>query len=185
MYKTIFEDYVEFHIFADSGVRSLGSVAYMRCVSLSGEICTRLIMSKSHVAPVKCKDSIIVLGHIHNETKRFHTFGANRVSYIRENTLPSSWVKVSSSDNPADMLTRPRLFSSEKQLQFWKTGPAWLSKPPAFWHATHQQFTVPNGDPEVKVKDSICLQNTVEFIHPIQKICDHFSDWKKIVKSVA
>ena len=60
-------------------------------------------------------DSTIVLGYIHNEIKRFHTFVANRVSYIRENTLPCSWVKVSSNDNPADMLTHPRLFSLEKQ----------------------------------------------------------------------
>ena len=67
-------------------------------------------------------DSMVVLGYINNESRRFHTFVANRVSHIREYTIPNSWWKVASKENPSDLLTRPMLFSQEKWLAFWQNG---------------------------------------------------------------
>lgn len=45
--------------------------------------------------------STTLLKHIKNNALHFKTFVANRVSYIREATMPSQWKYVSTSQNPA------------------------------------------------------------------------------------
>nr|XP_021331052.1 uncharacterized protein LOC110439398 [Danio rerio] len=47
-------------------------------------------------------DSTTVLNYIKNENKRFHTFVANRVSFIRDATQPQQWRYVPTKDNPAE-----------------------------------------------------------------------------------
>ena len=51
-------------------------------------------------------DSTTVLKYIANETKRFHTFVANRTSVIREASDIEQWRYVSSKENPADDTSR-------------------------------------------------------------------------------
>lgn len=46
--------------------------------------------------------SKIILGYIHNSTKRFYTYVANRVIRIRKTTHPAQWFYIATSDNPAD-----------------------------------------------------------------------------------
>ena len=45
--------YMEFHIFADASMNGYGAVVYLRCVSLKGWVTCRLLISKSHVSPVR------------------------------------------------------------------------------------------------------------------------------------
>ena len=47
-------------------------------------------------------DSTSVLKCINNESKRFHTFEANRLTVIRNGSKPSEWRYVNRDDNPAD-----------------------------------------------------------------------------------
>ncbi len=47
-------------------------------------------------------DSKTVLKYIRNETQRFHTFVANRISFIREAADVSQWRYVNTKHNPAD-----------------------------------------------------------------------------------
>jgi hypothetical protein len=47
-------------------------------------------------------ESKVVLGYVHNETRRFHTYVANRVERIRHATNPKQWSYVPTDDNPAD-----------------------------------------------------------------------------------
>ena len=51
-------------------------------------------------------DSTTVLKYIANETKRFHTFEANRASVIRESSDIEQWRYVGSKENPADEASR-------------------------------------------------------------------------------
>ncbi len=51
-------------------------------------------------------DSMIVLGYISNDAKRFHTYVANRVQQIRDVTKPSTWSYVDTKNNPADDTSR-------------------------------------------------------------------------------
>jgi hypothetical protein len=50
--------------------------------------------------------SIVVLGYINNEAKRFHIFVANRVQQIRDITQPEQWHHIRTHENPADIASR-------------------------------------------------------------------------------
>jgi len=47
-------------------------------------------------------DSKVVLGFIGTESRRFHTYVANRVQLIHEHTTPSQWHYVETALNTAD-----------------------------------------------------------------------------------
>lgn len=51
-------------------------------------------------------DSKIVLGYIHNSTRRFYLYVSNRVTRIRRSTHPDQWYYVPTDLNPADRATR-------------------------------------------------------------------------------
>ena len=51
-------------------------------------------------------DSMTVLRYIANDSKRFHTYVANRVAIIREDSSPSQWRYIESKSNPADDASR-------------------------------------------------------------------------------
>ena len=53
-----------------------------------------------------CTDSRVVLGYIHNQSRRFYTYVTNRVAKIRSSTHPRQWQYVSTDRNPADQPTR-------------------------------------------------------------------------------
>ena len=99
-------------------------------------------------------DSQIVLGYIHNVTRRFHTFVENRVSYIRSNTDPADWHHVDSVLNPADLLTRPRAIDRQGAIDFWRYGPKFLCSFAKFWNKSVELHSVAKDDPEVKVLNS-------------------------------
>ena len=50
-------------------------------------------------------DSQVALAYIHNDTRRFMTFVANRVSHITDTTSPGQWHHICGNDNPADVLS--------------------------------------------------------------------------------
>lgn len=72
-------------------------------------------------------DSQIVLGYIANDARRFHTFVANRVQQIREQTEPSQWSYVSTKENPADLASRGTTVK-ELSHSMWFSGPGFLWK---------------------------------------------------------
>ncbi|XP_053186963.1 uncharacterized protein LOC128370707 [Scomber japonicus] len=51
-------------------------------------------------------DSQVTLAYINNDARRFHVFVANRVQLLRENTSPSQWHYVDTTENPADHVSR-------------------------------------------------------------------------------
>lgn len=51
-------------------------------------------------------DSMIVLGYMKNENKRFKTFVANRLTLIHDVTSPKDWRYVPTKLNPADLASR-------------------------------------------------------------------------------
>jgi hypothetical protein len=93
-------------------------------------------------------DSMIVLGYIMNDTRRFKVFVSNRISVIRSLSLPSQWRHVGSKQNPADCLTRHTSFASS----LWINEPEFLVEAYGFGRdgdvlATHP--VVPDDDVEV------------------------------------
>ena len=70
-------------------------------------------------------DSEVTLAYIRNEQKRFIKYVSRRVEIIRTHSDSSKWNYVSSSNNPADISTRPQSASSLMKST-WLTGPSKL-----------------------------------------------------------
>ena len=73
-------------------------------------------------------DSRVVLGYIHNQTRRFYVYVNNRVQRICQSSAPEQWQYVSTDLNPADHGSRS-IPASLLGSTTWLTGPAFLQKP--------------------------------------------------------
>lgn len=78
-------------------------------------------------------DSMIALHWIHKEPYQCETFVANRVASIRSNSDISEWRHVSTSDNPADLLTRGMTATDLVNNKLWLSGPSWLTQAAKYW----------------------------------------------------
>ena len=108
------------HHFSDASELSYGSVTYIRLVSEKGQIHYAFLMAKSRLAQLKKITSPrlelaaaatselnlpideigfwtgnqTVLCYLVQETERFHTYVANRMAYIRNDTSARKWSYV-------------------------------------------------------------------------------------------
>ena len=73
-------------------------------VEVCGSISKHLGVERSKVKFYT--DSRVVLGYIHNQSRRFFTYVSNRVQKIRHGSDPSQWNYIASKQNPADIGTR-------------------------------------------------------------------------------
>ena len=79
-------------------------------------------------------DSETTLAWLRGHPSRWKTFVANRVSEVITLLPDTCWKYVPTSENPADLATKPRLLPIDLQnCPLWWTGPAWLSKGPSSW----------------------------------------------------
>ena len=78
-------------------------------------------------------DSKTVFQCIANESRRFHTFMANRVSEIHDTTDPTQWRHIPGHCNPADDCTRALRAADLDHHYRWLNGPACLSKSEQHW----------------------------------------------------
>ena len=127
-------------------------------------------------------DSEIVLKYIGNESRRFMTFVANRVSLIHSATRPEQWRHVSSENNVADVITR----GLSKWEDRWVWGPSFLKQYHSEWRSEVIDSAI-DDDPELK--KTICSMNTAvgetNEVHPIDKLCGYYSSWFALKKAVA
>ena len=81
-------------------------------------------------------DSMTVFQWIRSKDCRFHTFVANRIGEILEDTRSSQWRHIPGRLNPADVCSRgiaPEKLSAD---HLWFTGPPLLKDPEALWPDT-------------------------------------------------
>ena len=78
-------------------------------------------------------DSRIVLGYLQNETRRYNTYVANRVTKIRGKIFIRFWKYVSSSENPSDLGTKLCFLDFQMVSPVWFQGPGWLSLHKSEW----------------------------------------------------
>ena len=126
-------------------------------------------------------DSKITLQYINNESRRFKTYVANRVSEIRDVSKPSQWRHCPGSLNPADDASRGlsvhQLLSSER----WFSGPAFLSEPEEEW--PQADFgELPEDDLEVKNEKPIFTLTASGKLH---ELLVRYSSWTVLQKRVA
>ncbi|KAL0177460.1 hypothetical protein M9458_026354, partial [Cirrhinus mrigala] len=130
-------------------------------------------------------DSQAVLKYIANDSARFHTFVANRVSFIRENSSVQQWKFINSKNNPADDASRGLSVQKFLDNQRWIHGPEFLWKQKHTWPADcTEAVSLSQDDPEVKHCPVVCnvIQDAAS---PTHKLLTFFSDWTKLVKAVA
>ncbi|XP_065355901.1 uncharacterized protein LOC135950281 [Calliphora vicina] len=80
-------------------------------------------------------DSMIVLAWLQKPPSSWTTFVANRVSKIVEKIGKDCWRHVSSSDNPADLLSRGVRPQDLVENNLWWHGPSWLCSDSVLWEA--------------------------------------------------
>lgn len=139
-------------------------------------------------------DSTSVLQYVKNESKRFHTFVANRVAKIRDATLPSQWCHVGSEENPADEGSRG-LGGKQMQNCKWLSGPNFLWKGELFWPTPPMILKESGqvggrdsleGDPEVKSAVKVCQVTQTDVVNgTLDKFLDRYSSWNALRKGVA
>ena len=107
-------------------------------------------------------DSMLVLQYIKNETKRFHTFVANRITTIHNGSTPDQWRHVSTKYNPADDVSRGLTAEELIMRKTWVHGPEFLWLEENEWPVTAITAGVLDEDPEVKTHINIFQANVNE-----------------------
>lgn len=128
-------------------------------------------------------DSMIVLGYLRNETRRFKTFVGNRVSQIHDVTSPDQWRHVSSELNPADIASRSIDASDVDSLNTWLNGPKFLMKSEQHWPKQALPPEVNDEDPEVK--KTVITITECDCNNAFETLICYYSDWTKLKRAVA
>lgn len=124
-------------------------------------------------------DSMIVLGYIANDAKRFPTFVANRVAVIRQGSEPSQWKHVRSELNPADYASRGIKACETEKLERWIRGPEFLWINKEEW---------PSQSTEIKENfdmEEITVGTTVVQKDFWNSLFNRYSSWNRLRRIVA
>ena len=138
----------ELHHFSDLSVQGNGQCSYLRLVDDTNKVesapLKRITIPRLELTAALCSVRIsqqihreleyqidedfywmgsrVVLGHISNESRRFHVLVSNRVEEIHNSTHRRQWRYVESEQNPADEASRG-MKADELQNTRWILGP--------------------------------------------------------------
>ena len=132
-------------------------------------------------------DSEIVRAYIHNESRRYKTFVANRVSEIRRQSSSDQWHHVDGQVNPSDVLSRG--CDGDRIPESWCKGPAFASQYKCDWPQGKAAISV-EEDPEL-VKTQVtgvtvnhaCQADVLS--HPLEKLMEQYSSMYRLKKAVS
>ncbi|XP_046551559.1 uncharacterized protein LOC124261296 [Haliotis rubra] len=131
-------------------------------------------------------DSMSVLRYIANDSKRFHTFVANRLSVIHEGSAPSQWKYVDTQNNPADEASRGLSIDAFLKDSRWISGPGFLWENQEMWpQQTHISNDIPMKDVELR---KLAQVNQIEYSKPckeVDSLISRYSDWFALKKAIA
>ena len=134
-------------------------------------------------------DSTCVLQYIRNQSKRFHTFVANRLSVIHENSAPHQWRHVSSELNPADEVSRGLTVEEMCANNRWLNGPQFLTKKDEFWprDPTLHEPELSDDDPEIKRDAQSNSQSSPRHQgeNILSSLIERHSSWERLKRAVA
>lgn len=131
-------------------------------------------------------DSTCVLRYIENESKRFQTFVANRITTIRNASSPSQWNYVDTKQNPADDASRGLQGDAFLNSERWLNGPEFLWQPKETWPQRPPGLERFNeDDPEEKREKRSLAINSKEPDDILQRLVVQVSSWYRLKKFVA
>ena len=134
-------------------------------------------------------DSTCVLQYIKNQSRRFHTFVANRLSIIHELSTPYQWKHVPSELNPADEVSRGLTVQDMINNSKWLNGPTFLRKNEESWPSdlTNAQNELSDDDPEVKLDVQSHSQRLAHRPNEdfLSSLIQRHSSWEKLKRTMA
>ncbi|XP_033102417.1 uncharacterized protein LOC117105401 [Anneissia japonica] len=124
-------------------------------------------------------DSTSVLQYFRNESRRFHTFVANRIEKIHAVSDPSQWRYVDTKSNPADEGSRGIHACEITEDCRWLRGPEFLWKADTEWPI--MPVSIDNKDLEFKTPPVHSLACRATMMDVIVR----YSTWTKLLKGLA
>ena len=128
-------------------------------------------------------DSKVVLGYIHNQSRRLCTYVSDRIDKIRTVSTPTQWNFVPSHLNPADD-GRKGLNDANLQDSKWLVGPEFLLKDTVSQGQPLFPLISPDSDVEIRKQVNTLVTNTSSPILGTKRF-ERFSSWKRLVRIVA
>ncbi|KAK7916727.1 hypothetical protein WMY93_012488 [Mugilogobius chulae] len=110
------------------------------CAALAGAQLAKVTMTELLLTPQHITlwtDSTTVLTWLNSDSCRYKVFVGTRVAEIQELTEGCNWRYVSTTDNPADDLTRGKALQELSQSSRWSQGPHFLRQHPDSWPVLH------------------------------------------------
>ena len=147
---------------------------------MAAAICEELTYTIRRV--VFWTDSNVVLQYLNNESRRFHTFVANRVAEIREASEAEQWHYVQGKQNPADVCSRGLSVTELKNEPGWLGGPEFLKYNEDRWPHQGESSVLSETDPEVRASYATATESQAESSLPKP---ERFSSWLKLKRVVA
>ena len=124
-------------------------------------------------------DSTIVLSWLKKVPSTLKTFVSHRVAAIQDLIPASKWHHVSTTENPADLLSRGVPASQLHSSSLWWQGPSWLRCTPEKWPKPH--FVAPSKLPEVRAVINFTSSTPPE---PFD-LWERYSSFNKLIRIVA
>ncbi|KAL7843912.1 hypothetical protein SRHO_G00224510 [Serrasalmus rhombeus] len=139
-----------------------------------------------HLEPsVFWTDSTTVLKYETNDTRRFHTFVANRVNTIRGISDVFQWKHIPGKMNPADYASRGLNAEEFLRNNIWINGPKFLADLPKHWPNQPVELAVSSDDSELKRKVFEVHATVAGQFDATSTLLNYFSTWSKLRTAVA
>ena len=130
-------------------------------------------------------DSKVVINYIQNESRRFHTFVANRISEIHTSSSIEEWHHISGKMNPADIGSRGASLVQLKNMRLWWRGPYFLELNREDWPDQPEVHAALNPcDIEVKMSPVVAV-TTPDELRPRLLDSERFSSWHKYIRTIS
>ena len=130
-------------------------------------------------------DSQTVLAYINNQTRRFHTFVANRIQKIHDSSSADQWKYVNSASNPADDASRGLSPTELLKSERWIQGPDFLWKDQSHSPLSQTIGEVTDDDVEVKKEITCLAASKEEEVCGLDRLIKHYSSWIKSLRAAA
>ncbi|XP_073714092.1 uncharacterized protein [Misgurnus anguillicaudatus] len=130
-------------------------------------------------------DSKVILGYIHNQTKRFYVYVSNRIQRILQSSTPSQWNYVPSDVNPADHGSRS-VAAEHLHSTTWLTGPDFLLNSSTLNSLSQENYDLVDLalDPEIRPQVVLCLTAVSNQFLTSERF-ERFSSLSKLIRAIA
>jgi len=123
-------------------------------------------------------DSTNVLNWISCEPKRLSVFVQRRVAEIQTWTSPDKWSHVATSENPADVATRPTTVEFIGRTDLWLKGPLFLRDPAySFKHFVNSSDNCQGGEILLKLTDGVDGDNYLDNLAEKYSVGKLYNGW--------